>query len=110
MSLQSIPDDQHLLADGGRQCFQEFDDLRALDRTGEQAEIKPEVTEPRNRRELFPARPVLQNGYLPSRSPGARATGTFGQARFVDLRYAQRKSTRSDTSPTTRVTPICSSR
>jgi hypothetical protein len=40
VSLQSIPNDQHLPADGGRQRFQEFNDLRAPDRTGEQAEIE----------------------------------------------------------------------
>src|SRR5262249_49857905 len=83
VGLQSIPDDQHLPSDGGQQSFEELDDLRALDRSGEQAEVETPVTDSRYRGQLLPAKAVLQNGCFPSGSPGACATGALGQTRFV---------------------------
>src|SRR6202142_870502 len=82
--LQTIPDDEELLADRGLQGFEELDDLRTLDRAVEQAEIKAPVAEAGDHRELFPAEAVLQHGRLTLRSPGSCATRSFGQTRLVD--------------------------
>jgi hypothetical protein len=81
--LQSIPDDQQLLADRGRECLQELGDLRTLDRAGEQAEVEPQETHPRDSRQLLPTEAVLQDRSFASWRPGACATGTLGQTRPV---------------------------
>jgi hypothetical protein len=67
MRLQTIPDDQQLLADNGLQGFEELDDLRTLDRAIEQ----PEVAQAGDHRELLPAEAVLEDGRLTLRSPGS---------------------------------------
>src|SRR2546429_501170 len=82
--LQSIPHNQQLAADGRLQGLEELDDLRALDRAGEEAEVETPEAHPGNRRELLPREAVLQNGCLAFRGPGACAAGSFGQTRLVD--------------------------
>jgi hypothetical protein len=84
MRLQAIPDDQQLLANRRLQCFQELNDLRVLDGTGEESEVKAPVTDPDNDREWLPREAVLQDRCLALRGPGAYAAGSFGQTRFVD--------------------------
>jgi hypothetical protein len=84
MRLQSVPDDQQLLADCGLQSFEELHDLRTLDRAVEQPEVKSPVAQASNHRELLPAEAVLQDGSLALRSPGSCATRSFGQTRLVD--------------------------
>ena len=67
MRLQTIPDDQQLLADRGLQGFEELDDLRTLDRAIEQAEVEPPVAQAGNHRQLFPAEAVLKDRSLARR-------------------------------------------
>src|SRR5690606_12869312 len=59
MRLQSIPDDQYLPADRGRERLQEFNDLRTFDRPGEQTKVEAMHAHPGNRGELLPAEAVL---------------------------------------------------
>src|SRR6185437_5005566 len=81
--LQTVPDDQQFSADGGRERFEKLNDLRALDRTREQAEVEAPEAHPGDGRELLPTEAVLQDRSLTAGSPGARATGTFGQTGLV---------------------------
>lgn len=54
--------------------------------------VEAPVAQPRNCRELLPRESVLNDRSMASRSPGARATGSFGQARLVDASPAPRSS------------------
>src|SRR5579862_5838062 len=84
MCLQTVPDDEQLLADGGLQSFEKFNDLGTLDRAVEQPEVKSPVAQPSDHRELLPAEAVLQHRCLSLRGPGSRATRSLGQTRLVN--------------------------
>src|ERR1700677_2064782 len=87
VALQTIPDDEQLLANRGLQSFEELDDLRTPYRAVEQSEVEAPVAQAGDHRELFPAEAVLQHGRLTFRSPGSCATRSFGQTRLVDEDY-----------------------
>src|SRR5579863_116303 len=82
--LQSVPHDQQLLADRRLQRLQELDDLRALDRTFEEAKVEAPKTHPCHDRKLLPGEAVLQDGGLSLRSPSTCAAGSLRQTRLVD--------------------------
>src|ERR1700722_4635556 len=84
MRLQAVPDDQKLLADRGLQGLEELNDLRALDRTGEETKVETPIAHAGDDRELLPREAVLQDRCLALRGPGTCAAGSFGQTRFVD--------------------------
>jgi transposase len=73
MSLESIPDDEQLLANGLVQCPQELDDLRAFDRAGEEPKVLTIEGDPSDRRELMPIEVVLKDGCSAFRRPGVIA-------------------------------------
>jgi len=75
MGLQPVPDDQNSRTDGGRESLEELHDLRALDRAGEQAEVKAPEADSGNRRNQLPAKAISQNRCLASGSPSARDRG-----------------------------------
>jgi hypothetical protein len=84
VGLQTIPDDQQLLADRRLQGFEKLGDLRTLDRAVEQAKVEVPIDDPGNYRQLLPAEAVLQYRRLTLGSPRSRATRSLGQTRFVD--------------------------
>src|SRR6185437_15070062 len=65
-------------------CLEELHDLRALDRAGEQAEVKTPVADACNDRKLLPAETILKDRSLALGGPCACATRSFGQTRLVD--------------------------
>src|SRR5690606_721928 len=83
MSLESIPDDEQLLANGLVQRPQELDDLRALDRAGEEPKVETIEGDPSDRRELMPIEVVLKDGCLAFRRPGTDSGWTLGEPRLV---------------------------
>src|ERR1019366_10372440 len=84
MRGETIPDDQELATDVRLQSFEELDNLRALDRSGEQSEVEAPEAHPSDHRQLLPSEAVLQDRCLASGRPSSRAAGTFGQTRLVD--------------------------
>src|SRR6185312_773221 len=84
VGLQTVPDDQNLPADRGREYLEELHDLQTFDRAGKQPEVKALHTQTSNRGELLPTETVLQDGRLAFGSPRGRATGPFGQSRLID--------------------------
>src|SRR6185437_9658337 len=84
VGLQTVPDDQNLPADRGREYLEELHDLQTFDRAGKQPEVKALHTQTSNRGELLPTETVLQDGRLAFGSPRGCATGPFGQSRLID--------------------------
>ena len=79
----AVPDDQQRPLDLALERTEEFDDLLGADGTGEESEIELPEGQPGDGRELFPGEAVLQDRRVAAQAPGARDTGTFGEARFV---------------------------
>src|SRR5579859_964017 len=81
---QAIPDDEQLAANLLGQRLQEFDELRAADRAGMQAEIEVPETDAGNDGELLPVEAVLQDRSLALGRPGLDPRGSLAQSAFVD--------------------------
>jgi len=75
MRLQAVPEDQQLLADRCLQGFEELNDLRALDRAGEEAKVETPIAHTGDNRELLPGEAVLQDRCLAFLGPGSCAAG-----------------------------------
>src|SRR5882724_7769085 len=81
---QAVPDDEQLAANLLGQSLQEFDELRAADRTGMQSEIEIPETDASDDGELLPVEAVLQDRSLAFGRPGLDASGSLAQSAFVD--------------------------
>ena len=89
VGLQTVSDDQQLLADRRPQGFKKFDDLGALDRAVEQAKVESPIGDSGNHRQPLPAEAELRHRRLTLRSPRSRATRSLGLTRLVyDDNYA----------------------
>src|SRR6266702_2504790 len=84
MRRQAIPDDQQLAPDRGGECFQELNQLRALDRAVEETKVNAPETRPGDQRQLLPVEAVLQGRGAALGRPGLDPRGTLAQPRFVD--------------------------
>src|SRR5215469_806823 len=84
MGLQTIPDDQQLLADRGLKGLQELDHLRRADRAATQSEVETPEGHCSDHRELLPAEAVLKDRSLAPWGPGACATRSLRQSRLID--------------------------
>src|SRR6516162_925316 len=84
MCLQTIPDDQQLLADRGLKGLEELDHLRRADRAAIESEVEAPEGDPGDHRELLPAEAVLKHWSLAPRGPGSCATRSLRQSRLID--------------------------
>src|SRR5208283_4156172 len=80
----AIPNHQQLFADLLVQGAKELDDLFALDRTIEEAEVKAPPTQAGDGRHLLPGETLLNNRRLAAWRPGARYGALFRETRLVD--------------------------
>src|SRR5215813_9625896 len=84
MRGQPIPDHQYLAADVPTQGVKELHDLRPLDRTREEPEVKAIEGDTGHRRELVPVEVILQHGRFAPWRPAAHLGWPLAQSRFVD--------------------------
>src|SRR5262249_15231868 len=81
MRGQPIPDHQYLAADVPTQGVKELHDLRPLDRTREEPEVKAIEGDTGHRRELVPVEVILQHGRC---APGRPARTWVGRSPSPD--------------------------
>lgn len=81
---QAVPDDQELGTDLRPERLEEFDQLRAADRTVKEAEVKAPEGDARDQRELLAVETVLQCRRAALGRPGLDAGRPFAQSGFVD--------------------------
>ena len=81
---QTVPDDEQLAAEMALQVGEKLDNLRSLDRAGEQPEVETPPGDPCDRREQVPVEVVLEDRRLSARRPGPAAVRPLSQSAFVD--------------------------
>jgi len=84
MNGRAIPEDQEGCLEVAQECFQEFDDLRTLDRAGVDLEIEVPESDSRNDRKTLPTESLLDHRGLTTRRPSAHPVGTRAQTAFVE--------------------------
>ena len=83
LRVHAIPDNQQSRACASQQ-FEKLNDLRTLDRTGEEAKVEAPIVHLSDDRQFILEKGVLQSLRSALLSPECCATGSFGQTRLVD--------------------------
>ena len=81
---QTVPDDEQLSAEMALEVREEFNDLRSLDRAGEEPEVETPPRDPSDRRQQVPIEVVLEDRRLAPRRPCPAAMRSFRQSALVD--------------------------
>ena len=84
MCGKSVPNDEELSWYGFLQVTQENDQVRCLDRFGEQFEIEVPQRQSGDERKVLPVEIVEENGSLPARGPGSATVWPLAQSAFID--------------------------
>src|SRR5512144_434123 len=83
----AVPNDQQLAPDLALERAKELDDLFAVDRAVDEAEVEAPPRQAGNRRHLLPGKALLDDGGAPAQAPSASHGALLGEPRLVDEDY-----------------------